>query len=371
MNMSNKQYAIVGSWTGEKNKGLHTFEFDLETLKFNEKENYYPYINVGCTPHISSKNVLYVLNETIKDKDYGGRVYTFKVENQTLTYMNDAGTLTVNPCFSVLSKDEKHLLVVHHTSSQNGVSVIEKEDGNIVSYIKHDEAAVVLYAIKEDGSVGEVLDVHIPQKEFDKTVQRKHSKLHSIYVDPKTNLYFVFDKGLDKVYTYKVENEKLVYLHCVDVKNGCKPRYGVVHPTENILYGTNEGQKYVYVYAYEEDGAICKVNEICLSEKDNKQCLASDIQKHPFKDVLYVALRGIDDLFVLDISNPKHPVKRQELHCEGKHTKGLTISKDGKYLFSCNMDSDNVSIFKIEEDGTLSYVKSLSVYKASSIVFVE
>lgn len=370
--MSKKQYALIGSWTGENNKGLHTFEFDKETLEFNEKENYYPYINVGCTPHISSKNVLYVLNETLKDKEYGGRVYTFKVEDSSLTYMNDVSTLSVNPCFSVLSKDEKHLLVVHHTSSQNGISVIEKEeDGSIVSYIKHDEAAVVLYATKEDGSVGKVLDVHIPQKEFDNTVRRKHSKLHSIYLDPKSDLYFVFDKGLDKVYTYKVENEKLQYLNCVDVKSGSKPRYGVVHPNENLLYGTNEGQKYVYVYAYEKNGTICKINEICLTEKENKDCLASDIQKHPYKDLLYVTLRGIDELFVLDISEAKNPVKLQEISCGGKHPKAITISKDGNYLFSCNMDSDNVSIFKIEDNGFLKFVKSLDAYKASSIIFVE
>ena len=370
--MSKKQYAIIGSWTGESNKGLHTFEYDADTLEFKEKENYYSYMNVGCTPHISSKNVLYVLNETLKDKEYGGRIYTFKVENQTLTYMNEASTLTVNPCFSVLSKDEKHLLVVHHTSSQNGVSVVEKEeDGSIVSYIKHDEAAVVLYALKEDGSIGNVLDIHVPQKEFDKKTQRKHSKLHSIYLDSKTNLYFVFDKGLDKVYTYKIVDNKLQYLNCVNCLSGCKPRYGVVHPVEKILYGTNEGQKYVYVYAYTEDGRITQINEICLSEKENKDCLASDIQKHPFKDILYVALRGIDDLFVLDIKDAKNPVKLQELHCEGKHTKAITISKDGNYLFSCNMDSDNVAIFKIEENGCLSYIKDVKVNKASSIIFID
>ena len=68
---------------------------------------------------------------------------------------------------------------------------------------------VVLYEIKEDGSIGDILDVHNPQKEFNAQTQRKHSKLHSIYLDKKTGIYFVFDKGLDKVYTYKIKNNKL------------------------------------------------------------------------------------------------------------------------------------------------------------------
>ena len=372
--MKNKQYAIVGSWTGESDKGFHTFECDFDTLTFVEKENYNSYMNIGCTPHMSSKNVLYALNETLSDKEYGGRIYTFKVdkENKTLTEMNDVSTLSVNPCFSVLSQDEKHLLVVHHTASKNQIAVVEKdEQGNIVSWMKHDEAIVVLYAVNEDGSVGKVLDIHNPQKEFDKGTQRKHSKLHSIYQDKKTGLYFVSDKGLDKVYTYKVENDKLVYLHHEDVINGAKPRYGVIHPSENIFYGTNEGQKYVYVYAYEEDGTIQKINEVCLTQKENKDCLASDIQKHPLKDVLYVTLRGIDDLFVLDIKDAKNPKVVQELSCGGKHPKAITISKDGNYLFTCNMDSDNIAIFNIKEDGTLNYVKDLQVNKASSIFFVE
>lgn len=370
--MKNKQFAIIGSWTGENNKGLHAFTYNADTCTFEELTTYNDYMNVGCTPHLSSKNVLYVLNETLKDKDYGGRFYSFKVEKQTLTSMNDVSTLSVNPCFSVLSADEKYALVVHHTASANGISVVEKdENGKVFSYIRHDDAIVVLYEISEDGSIGKVLDMHIPQHEFDKETQRKHSKLHSIYLDKKTNIYFVFDKGLDKVYTYKIEDNKLVYLDCVDVLTGCKPRYGVVHPKENILYGTNEGQKYVYVYAYTKEGTIKKINEVCLTEKDNKLCLASDIQKHPKKDIIYVALRGIDDLFILDIKDAKNPVKLQEMNCGGKHPKALTISKDGKYLFSCNMDSDNVAIFNIEEDGKLTYNKDLKVNKASSIIFID
>ena len=370
--MNNKQFAIIGSWTGENNKGLHTFEYDSSDCTFKELKTYNDYMNVGCTPHVSSKKVLYVLNETLKDKDYGGRLYTFKVEDQSLTNMNDVSTLSVNPCFSVLSADEKYALVVHHTASGNGISVVEKdEEGNVFSYIRHDDAIVVLYATYEDGSIGKILDMHIPQHEFDAKIQRKHSKLHSVYLDKKTNLYFVFDKGLDKVYTYKIEKDKLVYLNCVDVLEGSKPRYGVIHPTENILYGTNEGQKCIYVYAYKQNGSIEKINEVCLSEKDNKLCLASDIQKHPHKEILYVALRGIDDLFVLDITDSKNPVKLQEINCGGRHPKALNFSKDGNYLFSCNMDSDNVAIFTIDEEGKLIYNKDLHVNKASSILFIE
>lgn len=369
-----KQYAIVGSWEGEHNKGFHTFEYNPETLEFNEKENYHPFMNVGCTPLISSNKVMYALNETLQDKQYGGSLYAFKVDpiNKTLEEINSASTISVNPCFLALSEDEKYALVVHHTSSQNQIAVFEKDlFGKMSSWLKHDDALVVLYEIKEDGSIGDILDVHNPQKEFNAQTQRKHSKLHSIYLDKKTGIYFVFDKGLDKVYTYKIKNNKLKYLHHVDVNTGDKPRYGVVHPTKNILYGTNEGYKYVYVYSYFKDGHIYKSNEVCLSDKDNKDCLASDIQKHPDKDILYVTLRGIDDVFVLDISDANNPVKVQEISCYGKHPKAITISKDGKYAFICNMHSNSISIFSIAEDGTLTFIKDKEVYKASSIVFVE
>lgn len=383
-----KMYAYVGNWNFHPaDKGITTYEYNPEdgTLKFIETID-----SEVCAGQIwlhPEKPILYVVNEK-GDLDGkmggGGYVLAYAIDPETgrLTRVSNMESLCTEPCYVVVDKSRKHVLVSQHADPFYVTKVVKHADGSWGNQIIMEDAGLLLIALNEDGSLGDIQDVYITKsngglgREGKKLVDpvtghiqltRVISRQHSVMPSPSENFYVVCDKGMDRVYTFGVDDEnnelKLLDTYVDDL--GVFPRYSTFHPTMPVLYTNNERKCEIHVFSYSEDGKINIIQKVDLLTDEYKgkeyaiNCRpmgAQDILAHPNGKVVYCTVEGGDNLLVTMKVLEDGTLKLvQNIDCEGTMPRGICISPDGRFLLSGNLTSGDVTVFAIDEEGMLSY----------------
>ena len=81
---------------------------------------------------------------------------------------------------------------------------------------------------------------------------------------------------------------------------------------------------------------------------------------------MYISIRGHNSISVFNIQDDKLELI-QNIYCEGDNPRDITIDKYGRNLLCANLNSDNISIFSIN-NGFLKYRKKFIIEKPSCII---
>jgi 6-phosphogluconolactonase (cycloisomerase 2 family) len=252
-----------------------------------------------------------------------------------------------------------------------------------------------MFHINEDGSLGEVCDVAITEGTGGKGENSQvnvdpvsgHiqlveviSRLHAVLASPSGEMLAVCDKGMDKIYTYKIDrdNGKLVYLNqWVSPEVASFPRYGAFHPTLPVFYANNENYALLNSFHYDETtGTLDRFNKVYLLPADpgmvdGKPVGAQDIMVHPSGKTLYCTLCGLNIIVVCDLDDEGVPTVRQLVNSRGNLPRGLALSPDGRFLLSGNMVSGDITVFEVNSDGTLNDTgKTVEAISPSAMRFI-
>jgi len=201
---------------------------------------------------------------------------------------------------------------------------------------------------------------------------------HGVVLDHADKFLFVPDLGVDKIYQYQFDltkgqikpNENSPFLK---IEDGSGPRHIVFHPTLSVAYVINELLSTITVCSYDSTkGILQKIQTIstlpphfngrnaCAAirvSKDGKAVFASN-RFHDSITVFRVEQKGTLNLLQIKPSNGKTP-------------RDINIDPSGKFLLIANQDSSSVTTFHIDpntyllNDGPTSEVLS-----PSSILFV-
>ncbi len=353
--MNNKETLIIGGWNfREKERGLHFFQGDKEVKCL------WPETHIGTQVYDDKKKIDYISEEAEDTKTYGegsgGFITALRLTDDKV--LSRVRTYGIDTTHCALSKDGKYLIVVHH----GGTSVDSSDKGG---------CPINLYALNEDGSIGECKDRIIIES------GEKKSALHSVYCSPSGNFFIVNECGQDKVITLKIENEKMRITHTLDVENKYNPRYGVFHPTLPIYYGNNELVPVLSTYVYEEDGTIKKIKDLSMvvgneRETNNGIIPASDMVLHPSGKYIYVALRKVGRIVTVAIDENGDTKLVESVDCGGLFPRGLGVDKSGEHLYACNSDTGEVAELTIDKDGTIKDTgKRLAVKNAGNMIIVD
>lgn len=386
--MSKKMFAYVGNWNFHPaDKGISVYQYDPEDGSLALIETIMPEIAAGQIWLHPEKPILYVVNEK-GDLDGkmggGGYVLAFGIDEETgkLTLLSNIESLCTEPCYVVVDKSRKHVLVSQHADPFYVTKVVKHGDGTWGNQIIMEDAGLLLIGLKEDGSLGDIQDVYITKsngglgREGKKLVDpvtghvqltRVISRQHSVMPSPSGNIYVVCDKGMDRVYTFGVDDEhnelKLLDTYVDDL--GVFPRYSTFHPTKPVLYTNNERKCEIHVFNYsDETGKIDMIQkvDILTPEYQGKEYAitcrpmgAQDILAHPNGKVVYCTIEGGDNLIAtLKVKEDGTLELVQNIDCEGVMPRGICISPDGRFLLSGNLTSGDITVFRIEEDGLLT-----------------
>ncbi|MCC8027938.1 MAG: lactonase family protein [Clostridium sp.] len=392
--MPKKIYAYVGNWGfAPSPKGISIFEFNPETGAMILIRTVYCEVAAGQLCLDEKSQILYVVNECGDRRGEiggGGYLLAFHINSETgsLTLINEKESLLPEPSYLCLDMSGKYILTCHCADPWHVTKIRKNENGTFENEVLFDDAAVALFRLREDGGIGDVCDVAITpgtgakgpnsRKSVDPVTNHIQlvqiiSRLHSVISSPKGDMFVVCDKGMDKLYAFKLDRkqEKIVFTDAYRTDEvGCFPRYGVFHPKLPVFYANNENLAQLNCFYYsEEAGKLELFRKVpLLGEEmgliDGKPVGAQDILIHPSGKTLYVTLSGLNQIAVLSVTEEGLPVLRQNITSGGCLPRSINHSPDGRFLVCGNMVSGDISTFLICGDGTLEPTGKL--YKAVS-----
>lgn len=368
--MEKKQWMYLSLWKEHDGApGMGLFSVGAETgeisfcSKLDERKSF------GCSCFDARRNVLYVCNE--EEKVWGvpyetGRIYGYKVspEDGSLTELFHQDTYCPNPAYVSLDASGEYLVAAHHGASGSIARLRKDEHGKFVPELIAREAVLQLYAVKEDGTLGELLDVK--KNPIDPESKMKGSFLHCAVFSPSGNLFAVCDKGDGRVYLYKIDREhkelKFLSRTMTDVP-GAHPRYCVFHPTQPYFVVNHEhmadGRMIVSSFHYTEDGAVEKVSSVdvlpagCVVPPKNHYeqqglCISED------GNYVYSCLNGPNAIAVLALDGESGELRLvQHVPVTGEWPRGLALVPGGKFVVASCLVSGDLASYEVEADGRL------------------
>ncbi len=398
-----KTFVYVGNWSfqakPEKGKGISIFEYEPENGALTLLETICPDVAAGQLQLDKENLVLYSVDECGERRGEiggGGYLIAFKIDPTTgkLTLMNKKDSLSPEPSYLWLDKEGKYLVTCHCGDPWHVTKIVKRPDGSLGNEVLFDDSSLVMFRINEDGGLGDACDVSInpgtggkgehSQVNVDPVsghiqLVEVLSRLHAVVGSPSGNMLAVCDKGMDKVYTYRIDREhgKLIKLsEWTAPEVACFPRYCAFHPTENILYVNNENFAGVNSFRYnEETGELDRFDMVYLLEKDpgkvdGKPVGAQDIMVHPNGKVLYCTLCGLNLIVVCRIGEDGAPRPVQRICARGNLPRGIALSPDGRFLLSGNMVSGDITLFAVDDEGLLTDTgKTFEAVSPSAIRF--
>ncbi|CAJ1419507.1 unnamed protein product [Effrenium voratum] len=237
--------------------------------------------------------------------------------------------------------------------------------GMVVSAAYHGGGINIL-KILADGSLG------APASILHKGEKEAHP--HSCFIDPSGRYGLVSDLGLDRIYVYRLDvlGGALQEEQILETTTDAGPRHMSFHPNGKFVYGINELDSTINVYAFGKDGAILGPtlqtvstlpdgynNRDHVNAKNAKGDPASgpnrppdqtnataDIHVSPDGRFLYGSNRGHDSLVCFSIGRDGLLTLVDFTSTEGAHPRNFSIHPSGSWVLVANQDSDNVVVFR-------------------------
>lgn len=382
-----KTFVYVGNWSFQakpaKGKGISVFSFDAECGALELIETIRPDVAAGQL-YLDAENLILYSNDECGERrgeiGGGGYLLAFRIDPETgkLTLMNQKDSLSPEPSYLCLDKSGKYLVACHCGDPWHVTKIVRRPDGSFGNEVLFDDSALVMFRINEDGSLGDVCDVSVNQGTGGKGEHSQvnvdpvsgHiqlvevlSRLHAVVASPSGELLAVCDKGMDKIYTYRIDREhgKLVKLNeWTAPEVACFPRYAAFHPTKGVLYVNNENYALLNSFHYDEKtGALDRFDKVYLLDEDpgpvdGKPVGAQDILVHPNGKMLYCTLCGLNLIVACRIGEDGVPRPVQRVFSRGNLPRGIALSPDGRFLLSGNMVSGDITVFAVDEEGLLT-----------------
>lgn len=365
--MEDRYYALVGHWKmapGLK-LGMSVYEYEPGSAGMTHIGDYAEELRVGAQKYDPEHNRLYVVDEFLSQSGKtggGSNVISMKLDKRTgaLEKAGSGRTYGTNPSYCTVDRTGKYLLVTHHCT-ENFVTRLVKTENGYDAKVYHDLATLLLYRLDENGDIADIADAY---EIHGNDLSGLHSfpHLHCVVPDPEKKFYVVCDKGLDKIYSFRIdyEHERLVKCGEIEAKSESEPRYCCFAADRPVFYSNCESSIDINVYELSGDGEMTKKGSYeCLPVDQTEGASPSDIVLHPSGRFLYVSIRNRDLISVMEIEKDDRLKRIQVVSCGGVNPRGLCVAPDGRFLISANMQSDALNTFSIGTDGRITSISTM------------
>jgi 6-phosphogluconolactonase len=169
----------------------------------------------------------------------------------------------------------------------------------------------------------------------------------------------VADTGRDLILLYRILADRTaVTLHLQDalpLPAGAGPRHLALHAPTGAVYVSNQnaGGVSVVVRAASDEGPRLALRGVALSVGLGRdRCISSEIAVHPRFDVVYMANRKDDSISVFSIESASGDLAlRGSFDVMGVNPRHFQVTPDGSWLVVANQDSDDLTVFQVEDSG--------------------
>lgn len=367
--MERNAYVLVGhsKMASGMELGISVYSYCAADGAMNHLGDYDRSLKVGAQTYDAGHDRVYVTDEfwSLEGQTGGGghvASYAWNSAAGGLERTCLRRTFGTNPSYAAVDKTGRYLLVTHHCTEHFVTQMVRTEAG-YQTQVLYDLCTILLYRLEENGDIGPIVDV-FEVHGWDGQGGHRFPHLHCVVPDPDKNFYIVCDKGLDKIYSFRIDYavEKLVKCWEVDAKPGSEPRYCDFHPSRPVFYSNCESGADVNSYTLDPKTGAFRLTASCESVPWDlvDEISPSDIVVHPNGKFVYVSLRRQNLLSVLEILEDDSLVRRQTISCGGENPRGLCVAPDGRFLLCANLQSAAVSRFAIGRDGLLTPAGSVT-----------
>lgn len=265
-------------------------------------------------------------------------VFAVRAHDGTLERLQTISCEGRNPVYLALTPSDSHLIVSNHLS------------GTVVSM-----------PVRGDGTLAPVAQrASLPGQPGPHHHEQPFSKPHHNPFDPGGRFVVVPDKGLDRIFVFRVDAGRLApaAVPHVDTREGAGPRHVAFHPTGRWLYAINELDSSLCGYRFDAaDGRLTPLQcRSTLPERFSGNSRGAEIEIARDGRTLYASNRGCDSIEVFAIDPDTGWLRhRQSCPARGRTPRFFTAHPDGSRLYVLNEDSDSIVGFAVDPaDGALT-----------------
>ncbi|TWI63324.1 6-phosphogluconolactonase (cycloisomerase 2 family) [Bradyrhizobium huanghuaihaiense] len=326
-----------------------------------------------------TRSFVYVGARTTKERNARGdglNVYAMDNATGAWQHIQLLGDL-VNPSFLAFDRTRRFLYTVHgdlsditamaidpasgkltvinrqSTEGKNPVHLAIDPSNRFVVVANHITSTLALLPRNEDGSLGAVIDlVKLEGKIGPHRVEQPFAKPHQVEFDPSGAFIVVPDKGLDLVFTYRIDGEKgklVLATKPVPTREGAGPRHVAFHPGGRFAYVVNELDSSVTAYHFDAATGALAPFQIVSAVPDTYagNSRAAEITVSADGRFVYASNRGDDSIAAFAIepaSGRLSPIGWTP--SGGKTPRFFALASSDEFLFAANEDTDTIKLFK-------------------------
>ena len=356
----------------------------------------------SATP--ASPRFMYVGSFTAKDGGHGDGlgVYHRNSESDAWTQVQLLKDLA-DPSFLILDRAGRHLYSAHGdgthvtayqidqttgrltvlnrqpTGGRNGVHLSIDGSNGFLAVANYATGSLALLPITPDGSLAPVSDLAtLTGTPGPHRTQQESSHPHHCPFDPSGRFIVVPDKGLDKVFVFRVDTArgKLVPADPPDVgaRAGAAPRHVDFHPRLPYAYVINEIDSTITTYRFDPDKGGLKPLQIVPTTPSSYtgNNSGAEIVVAPSGRFVYASNRGHDSIAIFAIDQSTGgltPVGWESTR--GRTPRFFALDPSGTHLYAANQGTDTVVIFRVDPaSGTLASTgETIKVATPTTIAF--
>jgi YVTN family beta-propeller protein len=242
------------------------------------------------------------------------------------------------------------------TGGTNGVHLAIDATNRFLAVANYATGSLALLPINQDGSLAPVSDLApTTGTPGPHRIQQESSHPHHCPFDRSGRFIVVPDKGLDKVFVYRLDTArgKLVPADppAVAARAGAAPRHVDFHPRQPYAYVINELDSTITTYQFEPDKGVLKPLQIVptLPSTYTGNNSGAEVVVAPSGRFVYGSNRGHDSIAIFAIDQAGGtltPVGWESTR--GRTPRFFALDPSGTHLYAANQSSDTVVVFRVD-----------------------
>jgi 6-phosphogluconolactonase len=286
----------------------------------------------------------------------------------------------VNPSFLVVDRAQRFLYSAHGDLTEISAFAIDRSSGKLgflnrqssggknpahlaidpggrfVVTANYAAGSISVLPIEQSGRLGSLRDTAaLPGDPGPHRIEQASAHPHDIVFDPAGRHFFVPDKGLDRVFAFRLDpaTGKLAAGDppAVKTRDGAGPRHIAFHPTLPRAYVINELDSTIATYRYDaERGALAAEQVVPSIPADfTADNTGSEIELGPSGRFLYASNRGHDSIAAFAVAPSTgllSPIDWQST--QGKGPRHFTFAPSADLIYAGNEQSDTIVAFRVD-----------------------
>lgn len=329
MPAGSSSFVYVGArTTSERNArgdGLNVYAMDNATGTWRHVQLLADLVNPSFLAFDRTRRFLYTVHGDLSDVT----AMAIDPETGTLRVINKQSTEGKNPVHLAVDPTNRFIVVANHVTSTLAL-LPRNDDGSLEA---------VLDLVKLEGKIG-------PHR-----VEQPFAKPHQVEFDPSGRFIVVPDKGLDLVFSYRIDSERRKLVPAgkpVQAREGAGPRHVAFHPGGGFAYVVNELDSTVTAYRFDPaTGALVPFQIVpATPETYTGNSRAAEIAVSADGRFVYASNRGDDSIaiFAIDMATGKLS-STGWVASGGKTPRFFALGPSDKFVYAANEDSDTIVLF--------------------------